>query len=229
MLLINGSTRSEHTCPGEISKTRRLAHAARDVIASPRGFEVDFLDLCTLADEPAQVIHPCKACVSTAHAALPLAMLLLPEPRARPDERLDGRDLSALGRRARRDDRLPGALVPGAGEPEADDRSPRLRRRRQSRPTTTHGKDPAAAKAIELAGWAYPKHLAGPRLRRRRARRRRGPRELCAACSPTGSPTWASIQAGAAARARHAHRLLRAVRDEPRGARRRSGCVRRGA
>ena len=28
-------------------------------------------------------------------------------------------------------------------------------------PTTTHGKDAAKAKAIELAGWYYPKHLAG--------------------------------------------------------------------
>jgi multimeric flavodoxin WrbA len=28
-------------------------------------------------------------------------------------------------------------------------------------PTTTGGKDPARAKAIELAGWDYPKHLAG--------------------------------------------------------------------
>jgi multimeric flavodoxin WrbA len=28
-------------------------------------------------------------------------------------------------------------------------------------PTTTSGKDPAKAKAIELDGWSYPKHLAG--------------------------------------------------------------------
>jgi multimeric flavodoxin WrbA len=28
-------------------------------------------------------------------------------------------------------------------------------------PTTTHGKNAAAAKAIELAGWSYPRHLAG--------------------------------------------------------------------
>jgi multimeric flavodoxin WrbA len=28
-------------------------------------------------------------------------------------------------------------------------------------PTTTHGKDAAKAKEIELAGWDYPKHLAG--------------------------------------------------------------------
>jgi multimeric flavodoxin WrbA len=28
-------------------------------------------------------------------------------------------------------------------------------------PTSTHGKKPEEAKAIELAGWDYPKHLAG--------------------------------------------------------------------
>jgi multimeric flavodoxin WrbA len=28
-------------------------------------------------------------------------------------------------------------------------------------PTSTHGKDPATAKTIELAGWDYPRHLAG--------------------------------------------------------------------
>jgi hypothetical protein len=65
ILLINGSTRSEHTCPGEISKTRRLVYAAREAIGSADGFEIDFLDLSTLADEPHKVIHPCKACVST--------------------------------------------------------------------------------------------------------------------------------------------------------------------
>jgi hypothetical protein len=27
-------------------------------------------------------------------------------------------------------------------------------------PTTTHGKSPAEAKALELAGWDYPRHLA---------------------------------------------------------------------
>jgi hypothetical protein len=28
-------------------------------------------------------------------------------------------------------------------------------------PTTTAGKDPVRAKALELSGWSYPKHLAG--------------------------------------------------------------------
>jgi hypothetical protein len=37
----------EHSCPGEISKTRRLAQAA---IEARAGYEVDFLILSTLAD-----------------------------------------------------------------------------------------------------------------------------------------------------------------------------------
>jgi multimeric flavodoxin WrbA len=28
-------------------------------------------------------------------------------------------------------------------------------------PTSTHGKDPEKAKTLELAGWPYPRHLAG--------------------------------------------------------------------
>ena len=66
ILIVNGSARSEHTCPGEISKSRRLAqHAQQAIEALPR-HEVDFLDVSTLADEPHKMILPCKACVSTA-------------------------------------------------------------------------------------------------------------------------------------------------------------------
>src|SRR6185436_668444 len=65
ILVVSGSTRSEHTCPGEVSKTRRLAgHAAK--IIEAQGFEVDLLDLSHLADEALKAIYPCKACVSTA-------------------------------------------------------------------------------------------------------------------------------------------------------------------
>ncbi|MDH5536498.1 MAG: NADPH-dependent FMN reductase, partial [Betaproteobacteria bacterium] len=32
ILIVNGSTRSEHSCPGEISKTRRLARQAQKTI-----------------------------------------------------------------------------------------------------------------------------------------------------------------------------------------------------
>ena len=46
-------------------------------------------------------------------AALPLALLLLPEPFARPDAGLDERHLPDVGRGARRHDRHAGQLVPG--------------------------------------------------------------------------------------------------------------------
>ena len=66
ILIVNGATRSEHTCPGEISKTRRLAQHAQKAIEALPQHEVDFLDISTLADEPYKTIFPCKACVSTA-------------------------------------------------------------------------------------------------------------------------------------------------------------------
>jgi hypothetical protein len=66
ILIVSGATRSEHTCPGEVSKTRRLADHAAKIIEAQAGFEVDLLDVSHLADEPWKVIHPCKACVSTA-------------------------------------------------------------------------------------------------------------------------------------------------------------------
>ena len=49
---MNGSTRSQHTCPGEIAKTRRLVERARATLAALPGHEVDVLDVSTLADEP---------------------------------------------------------------------------------------------------------------------------------------------------------------------------------
>ena len=65
VLVVSGATRSEHTCPGEVSKTRRLANHAIGILRRQRGFETDLLDLSALADEPWKVIHPCKTCVST--------------------------------------------------------------------------------------------------------------------------------------------------------------------
>ena len=66
ILVINGSPRSDQTCSGEVSKSWRLCkHVEKVVTAQPR-FEVDFLDLSRLTSEYGRVIHPCKACVSTA-------------------------------------------------------------------------------------------------------------------------------------------------------------------
>src|SRR3954465_3015019 len=67
ILLINGSPRSEHTCPGEMSKTWRLVKLAEPVLAE-QGFAVDILDLSRLASEFGKQIHPCKSCVATSMA-----------------------------------------------------------------------------------------------------------------------------------------------------------------
>jgi hypothetical protein len=67
ILLVNGSSRSEHTCPGEMSKSWRLVELARAVVLEA-GMEAEVLDLSRLASEYGRAIHPCKACFSTAAA-----------------------------------------------------------------------------------------------------------------------------------------------------------------
>ena len=134
ILIVSGSTRSEHTCPGEVSKTRRLADHAAKAIGAQSGFEVDLLDVARLADEPWKVIHPCKACAEiyprwvAAHGVLVLSPVHWYQAPASLKSMID---------------RL---VCADGGNPD---------------PTTTRGKDPAAAKALELAGWPYPRHLAG--------------------------------------------------------------------
>ena len=140
ILVINGSTRSNQTCPGEMSKTFRLAKIAEKVISGNKGFEVDFLDLSRLASEYGRIIYPCKACVST-DAFMPLALLLLSEPRYGTGQRLDGGNLSTLERGPWNNDPMTGALVPGAELAEAHDRSLGLRRRRKSGPDVDEGQE----------------------------------------------------------------------------------------
>src|SRR5207244_2975645 len=66
-LTIPVSMRSVHTCPGEMSKTFRLAQIAQEVFTQDKA-TVDFLDLSRLTSEYGRHIHPCKACFSTAPA-----------------------------------------------------------------------------------------------------------------------------------------------------------------
>jgi multimeric flavodoxin WrbA len=161
ILVVSGATRSEHTCPGEVSKTRRLADRARRTIEAQAGFEVDFLELSQLADEPWKVIHPCKACVSTSMALCHWPCSCYPNHAMGQTNdwmaELYPRWVAAHGvfvlcpvhwyqapaSLKLMMDRL---VCADGGNPD---------------PTTTRGKDPAAAKALELAGWPYPRHLAG--------------------------------------------------------------------
>ena len=159
ILLINCSSRSEHTCPGEMSKSYRLVHLARDVLA--RDCHVDLLDLSRLASEYGRKIYPCKACFSTAAplchwpyscypnyslgqthdwmyeiypmwVAAHAVMIVTP---------VNWFHVSSPLKLMM--DRL---VCADGGNPD---------------PTRTHGKDAKVAKEIELAGWSYPRHLKG--------------------------------------------------------------------
>ena len=65
ILLINGSPRSDNTCPGEMSKSHRLCESAKKIFQKSK-IEFEYLDLSRLTSEYGRNIHPCKACVSTA-------------------------------------------------------------------------------------------------------------------------------------------------------------------
>ena len=97
ILLINGSSRSEHTCPGEMSKSYRLVEIAREMFAAAPGVEVELLDLSRLASEYGRAYPSVQGVLLHRGGALSLAVLLLPELFARPDAGLDERHLSVVG------------------------------------------------------------------------------------------------------------------------------------
>lgn len=65
VLLVNASSRTEHTCPGEMSKSWRLVEIARGGVEAAK-VEVEVLDLSRLTSEYGREIRPCKACFSMA-------------------------------------------------------------------------------------------------------------------------------------------------------------------
>jgi multimeric flavodoxin WrbA len=160
VLLVCGSSRNDGTCPGEISKSWRLVQAARTVLQA-EGIEVDVLDLSRLTSDYDLSIHPCKGCVSTAMPLCHWPCSCYPNHGQRQTgdwmAEIYERWVSAHGvilvtpvywyqvasPLKLMIDRL---VCADGGNPD---------------PTTTHGKDPEAAKALELKGWDYPKHLAG--------------------------------------------------------------------
>ncbi len=161
ILLINGSSRSDHSCPGEMSKSYRMIEIAQDVLESEYGLDVDILDLSRLSAEYGRNIYPCKACFSTAaplchwpcscypnHAmgqtqdwmadiypmwvAAHGVMIVTP---------VNWYQVSSPIKLMM--DRL---VCADGGNPD---------------PTSTDGKDASLAKKKELEGWDYPRHLAG--------------------------------------------------------------------
>jgi multimeric flavodoxin WrbA len=161
ILLINGSTRSDQTCPGEMSKTFRLAKIAEEVVAAEKGFEVDFLDLSRLASEYGQVIYPCKACVST-------AMPLCHWPCSCYPNHAIGQVNDWMAEIYPRWVAAHGVMILCPVHWYQAPSSLKLMIDRlvcadggNPDPTLTGGKDPARAKEVELKGWHYPRHLAG--------------------------------------------------------------------
>lgn len=161
ILIVNASSRSEHTCPGEMSKSYRLAELAQAVFTQETGLSSELLDLSRLASEYGRNIHPCKACFSTAaplchwpcscypnyslgqtqdwmNEIYPMwvaahgIMLISP---------VNWYQVSSPLKLMM--DRL---VCADGGNPD---------------PTASQGKNAARAKELELAGWSYPRHLAG--------------------------------------------------------------------
>ena len=160
VLVICGSSRNDGSCPGEISKTFRLATIAQEALAGA-GLEADLLDLSRLTSDYALRIYPCKGCVSTAQPLCHWPCSCYPNHAFNQVgdwmAEIYERWVAAHGvilltpvnwyhtssSMKLMIDRL---VCADGGNPD---------------PTLTHGKDPVKAKEIELAGWPYPKHLAG--------------------------------------------------------------------
>jgi multimeric flavodoxin WrbA len=160
VLLICGSARNDGSCPGEMSKSFRLLGMAQDIVAAAN-MQPDVLDLSWLTSDYGRHIHPCKGCVST---AMPLchwpcscypnhAMNQTNDWMNEIYERWTAAHAVVIvspvywyqspSPLKLMIDRL---VCADGGNPD---------------PTSTLGKKAALAKEIELAGWSYPKHLAG--------------------------------------------------------------------
>lgn len=160
VLLVCGASRNDGTCPGEMSKTFRLTQIARETLES-QGLEADILDLSHVMSVYNLHIHPCKGCVSTAMPLCHWPCSCYPNhaDRQTNDWMADiyERWVSAHGVILLTPvywyqapsplklmiDRL---VCADGGNPD---------------PSSTHGKKADEAKALELRGWHYPKHLAG--------------------------------------------------------------------
>jgi len=161
ILLISGSPRTDETCPSEMAKTFRIATIAREVMEKESGFEVDLLDLSNLASEFGRVIFPCKACVST-------AMPLCHWPCSCYPNHYLGQIHDWMNELYPRWVAAHGIMIV---TPVHWYQAPSPLKLMMDRlvcadggnpdPTTTHGKTPEEAKALELKGWDYPKHLKG--------------------------------------------------------------------
>jgi multimeric flavodoxin WrbA len=161
ILVVNGSSRSDQTCPGEMSKTFRLTQLAMDIIKKERGFEAELLDLSLLTSQYGRNIFPCKACVSTAQPLCHWPCSCYPNHSL-------GQVNDWMAEIYPKWVAAHGVMIVSPVNWYQAPSSLKLMIDRlvcadggNADPTTTHGKDAEAAKKLELKGWDYPRHLAG--------------------------------------------------------------------
>ena len=160
VLLICGSARNDGTCPGEMSKTFRLVGLARETLERA-DIQVDVLDLSLITSEYGRTIYSCKGCAST---AMPLCHWPCS---CYPNHSLNQTNdwMSEIY------ERWTAAHAVIIVTPVYWYQSPSPLKLMIDRlvcadggnpdPTSTSGKKAGKAKAIEMAGWDYPQHLAG--------------------------------------------------------------------
>jgi multimeric flavodoxin WrbA len=143
-----------------VSKTWRLTQIAQTQLQG-RGVQVDLLDLSLLTSEYGRHIHPCKGCVSTAMPLCHWPCSCYPN--------------HALGQTqdwmAEIYEKWVAAHAVLIVAPTYWYQSPSPLKLMIDRlvcadggnpdPTSTSGKKAGKAKALEMAGWDYPQHLAG--------------------------------------------------------------------
>jgi multimeric flavodoxin WrbA len=160
VLLVIGSARNDGSCPGEISKTFRLARWMAEEIEG-QGIAVDTLDLSLTTSEYGRRIFPCKGCVSTAMPLCHWPCSCYPN--------------HALGQTGDWMNEIYPRWVGAHGivivSPVYWYQAPSPLKLMIDRlvcadggnpdPSSTHGKNAEEAKELELKGWDYPQHLAG--------------------------------------------------------------------
>ena len=161
VLIINCSSRSEHTCPSEMSKSWRLVEIADLALQAEGGVNVEILDLSRLASEYGRTIHPCKACFSTAPALCHWPCSCYPNYSLGQTQDWMN-DIYPMWVRAH------GIMIVTPVNWYQVSSPLKLMMDRlvcadggNADPTLTHGKDARKAKELELKGWDYPRHLAG--------------------------------------------------------------------
>ena len=159
VLLICASPRNDRHLPRrDLPRPFASPASSSEVLVSAK-LEVDFLDLSLVTSEYGRKIHPCKGCVSTAMPLCHWPCSCYPN--------------HSLGQTndwmAEIYERWVAAHAIVIVTPVHWYQSPSPLKLMIDRlvcadggnpdPTSTHGKDPAKAKALELKGWNYPKHL----------------------------------------------------------------------